>query len=98
MLSTGYMGIWVEGRVVLEHRLVMEQMIGRPLVGDENVHHVNGDRADNRPSNLELWGTAQPPGQRVEDKVAFAVEILQRYSPHLLASSIEQGYPEAITN
>lgn len=36
-------------------------------------------RADNRPANLELWSSFQPPGQRVQDKVVYAREILARY-------------------
>ena len=46
---------------------------------DETVHHRNGDRLDNRPENLELWSTAQPKGQRVEDKLAWALRPLARY-------------------
>ena len=62
-----------------EHAKVMSEMLGRPLVPGENVHHINGIRHDNRPENLELWTSSQPPGQRVADLVSWAREILERY-------------------
>lgn len=40
---------------VFEHRLVMEDKIGRFLHRDETVHHKDGDRLNNDSSNLELW-------------------------------------------
>jgi hypothetical protein len=64
-----------------EHRLVMAEVLGRPLTDDETVHHRNGDRLDNRIENLELWTTAQPKGQRVIDKLELAYGLIARYDP-----------------
>lgn len=64
---------------VMEHRKIMQDILGRPLVKDENVHHINGVRTDNCPENLELWSHSQPKGQRVADKIQWAKDFLALY-------------------
>jgi hypothetical protein len=84
---------------ILEHRLLVAGFLGRPLQRDEEVHHRNGQRAENTVGpcllsssctcaerhNLELWSKVQPGGQRVADKIAWAKELLRLYEPSALA-------------
>lgn len=74
----------------LLHRVLMARLLGRPLRPGENVHHVDGDRANNavdgplgkvegrwRSGNLELWTTSQPAGQRMSDRIEHARDLLE---------------------
>jgi endogenous inhibitor of DNA gyrase (YacG/DUF329 family) len=80
-ISRGYRHIRRNGKTVPEHRDIMEKDLGRALHPHEHIHHKNGERADNRPENLELWVTTnrQPKGQRLEDVVVYMTSFLSLY-------------------
>lgn len=42
------------GKIKLEHRLIMEEYIGRELAKDEIVHHIDGNKFNNDISNLQI--------------------------------------------
>lgn len=94
--ANGYVMVMDGGRKRGEHRVKMEQLLGHPLTRQQSVHHLSGNRSDNRTDgplrlingklrsgNLELWSSSQPAGQEIGPKLEWALEMLEEYAPYL---------------
>lgn len=69
----------------LEHRVVMEQVLGRSLLPNEQVNHINHIRSDNRPENLEVLDIAD----HARESVRFGVLRRRKDRDELLALRLE---------
>jgi hypothetical protein len=65
--------------MALEHRVVAAEARGRPLESNERVHHIDGNRSNNDPANLEVWLSDHPAGRRVSDVASRAIEDALSY-------------------
>lgn len=79
-VSNGYITKYEDGRSVLAHHAVVEREIGRKLRPREVVHHINCDRGDNRPENLDLL---QNSSAHADVHASF-----QRLLPDLLGAGV----------
>lgn len=77
----GYRVVKHGGKQMMEHRLVMEQHIGRSLTAEETVHHKDGNRLNNDISNLELWTGNHSYGVRQSDLLDARSSAFVRANP-----------------
>ena len=65
----GYVCIKIGNTFRAEHRVIMEKILGRPLRKGELVHHIDSNRSNNKPSNLELWIAPHVLGIKASDLI-----------------------------
>lgn len=87
--------VWRNGKLVptLEHRWIMELELGRPLESGEVVHHINGDRADNRIENLELHPDGHAEHLRSKHNPARSIKRALRQT--LIAGFVKDGWSQS---
>lgn len=63
----GYVVLWTPSGEKLEHRVVMERVLGRELDDTEVVHHKDENRQNNSPKNLQIMTRAEHILEHIDD-------------------------------
>lgn len=79
-ICKGYRRISVNNVVIFEHRYVMEQHLGRKLLPEEIVHHINHDKLDNRIENLQLMTRSEHMLEHFDEIQPKAIEAARQWA------------------
>lgn len=81
----GYNVARINGELILQHRYIMEQHLGRKLKAEEIVHHINDDKLDNRIDNLKVMTNAEHLSHHHKGKISYQSikNVVSSKLPHL---------------
>lgn len=90
---TGYILVQRDGKFVPEHRVIMEEKLGRPLLSSEVVHHRNRDRLDNSLSNLRVFPSTA--AHLAHHRRRRSLALFERYA-RFIANATGCSFAEAV--
>jgi phage FluMu protein Com len=64
---------------VYEHRLIISEILGRPLHRKEHVHHIDGKKANNKPTNLKIFSEHDHQSLHTKTRIARGEIILTHW-------------------
>lgn len=91
-LKYKYRGKKVNGKRIDMQRYVMEQILGRKLTKDEIVHHIDGNKLNNDPSNLQIMSRAEHARLHMKEGSLYVLTRSPEEKSRIAKEAWEKGF------